>query len=305
MPILILFALILFVLIIMRGLVRFQFKKTFLLTEQEKKFEIQRDIVTKQHKEIEYQKEEIMKSIESAKHIQQSLLPSDDLLKKILKDYFIFYKPRDIVSGDFYWITKKKKRIIIAAADCTGHGVPGAFMSMLGISFLNEIIIREQNLSPNIILNKLRDRVINSLNQSNTEMRNGMDISLAIINEETLQMEFAGAFNSCFVIRNGQLHEIDADNMPIGLLLEKNIDFTRKTFQLEKNDTLYFYSDGFQDQFGGPKGKKLKVKAFRHLLTCIQGKTLNEQGLFLEDYFNQWKGVQNQIDDVMVLGVRV
>jgi serine phosphatase RsbU (regulator of sigma subunit) len=291
--------------LVMYILMKIQYKRLFILNLQEKKFEVQRDIVINQHKKIEYQKEEITSSIIAAKKIQQALLPSESMLKEILKDFFIFYKPRDIVSGDFYWVSKRNKKIIIVAADCTGHGVPGALMSMLGISFLNEIINKEDNIYTAVILNKLRDRIIEALTHNGIEAKEGMDISIAIINEENLEMYFSGAFNSCYVIRNCDIIEIKADSMPIGFMTETDKPFTSQKFQLKEGDHIYFTSDGFQDQFGGPRGKKLKSKIFKEFLLRLQNRPMKEQGMVLEEYFDQWKGLQDQVDDVMVIGICV
>ena len=287
--------------IIIYILVDEQYNMNYSLLEQEKNIEIQRNLVVEKNREISFQKNEITSSIESAKRIQQALLPSRDLLKKHLKQYFLFYKPRDIVSGDFYWVSKIKNKIIVAVGDCTGHGVPGAFVSLLGISFLNDIVIKEHKLSPNIILDILRDRIITSMNQ----IEDGMDISLVVIDEKNKCLEFSGANNSCIIIRNEELIELKGDLMPIGKMVERNGLFTNHKINLEKGDNIYCFSDGIVDQFGGQHGKKLKTKYFIEVLMKMKDKEIEDQYIFLEEFFNYWIQGYEQIDDISVLGIKI
>ena len=262
------------------------------------------------YEQVESKNKEITDSINYAKNIQIALLPGGDYIHEILPERFIFFKPRDIVSGDFYWINKVENKIIVVAADCTGHGVPGAFMSMLGISFLNEIVNKNMITQPDLILNELRNMVISSLNRSDKEVKDGMDIALTTIDTDTYELEFAGAYNPLLLIRQipgteePELVEIKADRMPIGKYLEETEPFTKHKYQLKKNDTIYMFSDGYVDQFGGEKNEKFKIRRFRKLLIAIQNKSMPEQKEILEKVFIKWQGDEDQLDDVIVIGLR-
>ena len=267
------------------------------------------DELSKKNNEITKKNLEITDSINYAKRIQYALLPSGDYIKKILPERFILFKPKDIVSGDFYWLSKVDNKIIIVAADCTGHGVPGAFMSMLGVSFLNEIVTKNKTTEPAEILNCLRAMVIDSLDQNQGESKDGMDIALAVLDTENTLLKFAGAYNSLYLIKANQeqpeIMQIKADRMPIGIHFEIEKQFTTKEIQLCKNDIFYLFSDGYQDQFGGKKNKKFKSKRFRKLLLEIYQKPLEEQQQILDKIIEKWRGDINQIDDIIVVGVRV
>jgi serine phosphatase RsbU (regulator of sigma subunit) len=258
---------------------------------------------------ITEQKKEITDSIEYASRIQNAMLPPGDYIDGLLPERFIIYKPRDIVSGDFYYITEKDGKVICVIADCTGHGVPGAFMSMLGISFLNEIISRHRDLPhSNEILEELRTHVIQSLRQTGRmgESQDGMDLALYIIDPESMKMEFSGANNSLWIFRNGDLIEKKADKMPIGIYY--SIDdqvFTRHNMDLRKGDVLYAFSDGYYDQFGGPMQKKFMIKNFRKMLKQIHNKTMPEQKRIMLETLEQWMADTSQVDDILVMGVRV
>lgn len=258
---------------------------------------------------ITEQKKEITDSIQYASRIQNAMLPPGDYIDSLLPERFIIYKPRDIVSGDFYYITEKDEKIICVIADCTGHGVPGAFMSMLGISFLNEIISRHRDLPhSNEILEELRDHVIKSLHQTGKtgESQDGMDLALYILDRKAGKMEFSGANNSLWIFRNGEMIEKKADKMPIGIYysLEDNA-FTRHDIDLHKGDVVYAFSDGYYDQFGGPMQKKFMIKNFRKLLKQIHRKNLKEQKRILLETLEQWMADISQVDDILVVGVRV
>ena len=304
--------LFIFILIILSFLLFVLIKKQYirnkLLLFQEQNIKKQADLIIKQNNKIKYQKEQIDFSIENAKRIQQAVLPSTTLINDLLADYFIFYKPKDVVSGDFYWISKVDNKVILVTADCTGHGVPGAFMSLLGIIFLNDLINKDKILSADVILNKLREKVISAINQygSSIKQDEGMDLSLIIINKDNLEMEFAGAFNSCYIIRDNEINELKADLMPIGKIdISKIKPFTSKKFQLIKGDNIYCYSDGFKDQFGGPNGTKIKTKLFKEILLKMQEKSMKEQYTLLEKYFLRWKQGYDQTDDVTVIGINI
>ena len=284
-------------------------ERTEEIEESKEEIESQRDVLYKQ-------KQEIIDSINYAQRIQAAVLPSYDFMKEVLNEYFVFFKPRDIVSGDFYWIKKIKKFSFVVAADCTGHGVPGAFMSMLGSSFLNEIVTSRTLDSAGEVLNRLRNKVKKSLHQRGEEgeQKDGMDISLLIIDWETLELQFAGAYNSLYIIRKKEeLEDIEnaydviklkADRQPIGIYLREK-DFTNHIFQLKKGDTLYALSDGYVDQFGGDTGGKFKSGRFQKLLLSFQDKSLEEQKHILGRTFIKWKRDIEQVDDVLIIGIRI
>ncbi len=269
--------------------------------------EIQKKTAEDQRDEITEQKEEIMASIHYARRIQTAVLPPSKFISKILPDhFFILNKPRDIVSGDYYWMAQKGNKTIIAAADCTGHGVPGAFMSLLGVSFLNEVISKMDEIYANNILDKLRDSVINALNQAGTEgiTKDGMDLALCVLDIDTYELQFAGANNPLYLIRNKELIETKADKMPIGLY-DENKPFTNHLFQLQKEDAFYIFSDGFPDQFGGPLGKKFMYKKMKELLVNIQDKPMSVQNEILDKTIEDWRGDLFQVDDMLIIGVKV
>jgi serine phosphatase RsbU (regulator of sigma subunit) len=256
---------------------------------------------------ITEQKKEIMASIGYAKKIQNAMLTPGDFIDSLLPDRFILFRPRDIVSGDFYWLTRKNNKIICVVADCTGHGVPGAFMSMLGIALLNEIVGKNVDLSSNEILDELRILVVKSLRQTGREgeILDGMDISLFILDLERQNVEFSGAHNSLYLLRDGGIIEYKADQMPIGLQVSANIPFTKQLIQVKKGDVLYALTDGFVDQFGGPKGKRFMLKNFKTLLGEIYNKSMDEQKNMLNETLESWMAETSQIDDILVMGIRI
>ncbi len=346
------------------------------INQQKEEITFQRDEIEKNRDEIALKNKDITDSINYAVRIQQAILPTEDFTNEILGEHFILFKPKDIVSGDFYWAAKIKNWLIVAAVDCTGHGVPGAFMSMLGVSFLNEIVRKEEITQPNQVLNELREYVISSLQQSSDrddiapslprreerpywgdviprmpanhtqnlsgfgepdsvsnksskpsaqqdessdKVKDGMDMALIVIDTETNKLQFAGANNPLYLINPNRKEwpkevlpfgedlggaEIKADKMPIGIHEEMK-EFTNNELQLQKGDTLYIFSDGYPDQFGGEKGKKLKYKPFKKLFLNIQDKSMKEQKAVLDKTFEDWKGDLEQLDDVVVIGIRV
>jgi serine phosphatase RsbU (regulator of sigma subunit) len=234
-----------------------QEKKDKLLMEYEiiqknEEIETQRDLAETQWDRISAQKNELTDSITYASRIQSALLPESGYFSKIFSDYFILNKPKDIVSGDFYWLSIKGDKTIVAVADCTGHGVPGAFMSMLGVEFLNEIVNNLGIVQPNKILNNIRDRIIKSMGQTGKsgESMDGMDIALVSIDLENNSLQYAGAFNPLFIIRNNNLSEINGDRMPLGFHLKIDKPFTNHEIEIKANDSIYLFSDGYKDQFG-------------------------------------------------------
>lgn len=262
----------------------------------------------KQKLVIESKQKEIKDSISYAKKIQDAIMTSTVYIEDVLPKSFIFFQPKDVVSGDFYWVYQSSKSdVYIAVADCTGHGVPGAFMSMIGNSLLNEIIIEKKIENTGEILNSLREQIIRSLNQKEgiTDTKDGMDMSLCKINMKSKTVEFSGAYNSLIHISNGKLSTIKGDNQPVSLHYAESKPFTTKLTKLKKDDMIYLYSDGFQDQFGGIKDKKFMSLKFKNLLKEICHLSSQEQYLTLKKEFNEWKGTREQIDDVCVMGVRI
>lgn len=275
-------------------------KANILLEEQNVEISQQRD-------QIFRQKQEITDSIQYASRIQKAIIPPEDILDDSLPDHFIYFRPRDIVSGDFYWLNKKENKTYFTAADCTGHGVPGAFMSMLGIAFMNEIVNKFKNIKANEILNELKKYVVESLHQTGKsgETQDGMDMALCILDHQTNTLQFSGAYNPLILIRNGELIEYKADKMPIGIYHEKNDFFTNHEIKAQKGDCLYVFSDGYVDQFGGEKGKKFFKKRFKEMLLNIHSKPMKEQYQILDQTMKDWRGDYSQIDDILVIGVRV
>jgi len=265
------------------------------------------DITTleKQKEKLRTQNAEITDSISYAKMLQDAMIPTDEILKEFFSDYFIFYQPKDIIGGDFYWIKKAANRIIIAVADCTGHGVPGAFLSVLGITQLDEIILKNQNIRVDEILSQLRTNIIKTLHQKGDDavLDDGMDIAIISYNIDSSEIEYSGAYNSIFHIHNHQLEEIEADQMPIGIY---NCDrpFSLKKFRVSKGDIIYLFSDGYADQFGGTEGKKFKYSSFRNLFLEHHKKSLKKQKSIIKDIFNNWKGTNDQVDDILIVGIR-
>jgi len=251
---------------------------------------------------VEEKSQEITDSIEYAKTIQSAILPSSKVIDEFLKDSFVLYKPKDIVAGDFYWMKAKADRILFAVADCTGHGVPGAMISVVCNNALNRSV-REYNLSdPGQILDKARDIVIQEFEKSETEVRDGMDIAICSLIEDKL--EYAGAHNPLWIIRNGILIETKANKQPIGKF-ENLQPYKTHSFQLEKGDTIYIFSDGYSDQFGGIRGKKYKTTNFKNFLLSIQENSMEKQFSLLDAEFEKWRGSMEQIDDVCVIGLRI
>jgi serine phosphatase RsbU (regulator of sigma subunit) len=259
------------------------------------KLEIKNKIIEEQHKDI-------IDSINYAKRIQQAILKEEEHVSAHLPPHFILFKPKDIVSGDFYWALEKAEYLYVTAADCTGHGVPGAFLTMLGISYLNEINAREEILTPAEILYQLRDKIVKELSRHGTT-KDGMDISLIRLNLKTNELIWAGAFNPLWYIEKGILKEIKADKQPIGYA-EDLKPFTNHTLHLNTNDTVYLFTDGFADQFGGEKGKKYKYKQLEEKLLANSHKPLEEQKQLLHTSFNNWKGNLEQVDDVTIIGIK-
>ncbi len=268
-----------------------------------KKTNNQKIIIEQQNKEVVQKNKEITDSIMYAKKIQYTLLANKELLDKNLQNHFIIFKPKDIVSGDFYWALRKDNFFYLAVCDSTGHGVPGAFMSLLNISFLNEAINEKNIILPNEILNHVRKRLIDNLGLDGSQ--DGMDATLLCFNFDNNEVIYSAAYNAPVIISNNEIKTLKADRMPIGKSPKEHISFTNHYIQTQSGDTIYLFTDGYADQFGGPKGKKFKVKTLLEKLQEISPKTLEEQEKELESNFDKWKGNLEQVDDILIVGIRV
>lgn len=265
-----------------------------------------KDAIQEQKNTLEEKNKEITDSINYAKSIQKALIPSEEKFNSHFKDSFVLLKPKDIVSGDFYWIYETDNIVFYATADCTGHGVPGGFMTMLGLSFLNDIIEVKNIRNPAEVLNLLRDKIVTALKQSGNigENKDGMDICLCCINKQTKELTYAAAHNDLYIIRNNDLHEYKADKQPCGFYHE-NKSFTAHTIQLEEGDCIYTFTDGFADQFGGYNGKKFRYKQFEELLLKNASLPFGEQKHILKTTIDTWRGALEQVDDILVIGVKI
>ncbi len=281
------------------------------ITEQNEKIIKTNEVLKELNETTNRQKDEIITSILYAQRIQSAILPPETDINELLKDNFIFYRPKDIVSGDFYWIRKVKQYIIVVSADCTGHGVPAAFMSMLGMSYLTEIVQRREVTQANQILNELRKQIKLSLRQTadKEESRDGMDIALCVIDSKKNTMQYSGAHNPLYIIKNNNgesvLREIKADPMPVGVHLSHDKPFTNHEIQLEAGDAFYIFSDGFIDQGGGHDNSRFTSAKFKKLLMEIHDQPMPEQKEKLEKSLGNWMGEYPQRDDILVIGVRV
>jgi len=274
------------------------------LMAQRDEIEWQRNNLSQAVKMIEKSKKNITDSIKYARKIQQAAFPSSEMIEMLLPDSFVYFKPKDIVSGDFYWIRQNKNLTYIAVADCTGHGVPGGFMSMLGIAFLNEITNKEINQASHV-LDELRQHMKQSLRQVNDkfEQKDGLDISFCIINIETNVMQFAGANSNLNIIKDFKFEEYKGDKMPIGVY-RKEKPFTNHTVQLDAGDVVYLFSDGYSSQFGGDRNEKFKTKRMFELLTEIHQLPMQTQRSIIGHTMDAWKGENAQIDDILVVGFK-
>ncbi len=272
--------------------------------QQKGEIESQRDYVTEQRDHITKQKKEITDSIEYARRIQDALLSSAEVLRKNFEENFIYYKPKDIISGDFYWFKEFEDIIYVAAADSTGHGVPGAMMSMLGTAILNEIV-SNKTYSPGFILGELRKKIKRSLKQEQKKgSRDGMDIALCRIDKSNKQLEYAGAYNPLFFY-DGELNVIQADRMPVGIHLREKKEFTNHKLSFASGNIIYLFSDGYLDQFGGLKGQKFKSRNFRALIAKSAELNLKEQLKIIAETQNWWIGDREQIDDILIIGIKL
>jgi serine phosphatase RsbU (regulator of sigma subunit) len=282
------------------------------LTEQKFRLQRQNDQIEHQHKLIETKNREITDSIFYAKNIQTSLIPSKLDFEKYFEESFILFKPKDIISGDFYWISDKEGKIVFVTADCTGHGVPGGFMSMLGISMLNEIINEYALTEPALVMSKLRKKVITSLKQKGVsgEHQDGMDLTLMVIDKKEMKLVYSTANHTFYIVRKNEegtfeLKQYKGDKQPVGIYGEKLRPFSQTEVLLQKDDIIYTFTDGYADQFGGPHGKKFKYKQLQEVLLRIAALPLSEQLENLDKTMSSWKRNVEQIDDITVIGIKV
>lgn len=269
--------------------------------------EVAANVIELQNKELELKNKDITDSINYARRIQDAMMPSRDLFSKLFTDSFVLYKPKSIVSGDFFWINQHDQKIFVAAVDCTGHGVPGAFMSLIGIDLFRKITVLKGVEKPSQILELLNENFRKMFDGDHTvHLRDGMDLSFCVIDKQNQTVEYAGAFNPLYVVRNNSIIEFPAERCSIGLNddQDKGIRFTNHLLDLQADDVLYLFSDGYADQFGGPYGKKYKKRRFRHLLLTIHKHSLSRQVEILDQSIESWKGENEQVDDILVIGIR-
>jgi len=267
----------------------------------------QKEEIQEKTKELETLFKQVTDSIHYAKRIQEAILPPLSLVKSILPESFILYKPKDIVSGDFYWIDKKNDWCYFAAVDCTGHGVPGAFMSIVGYNLLKDILNNSNAITPATIMDKMNDGVANTLHSgsSDNQTKDGMDMTLCALNYKTLELQFAGAFNPLYIVRNNELLQFKADKFPIGMFIGEKQHFTNNSIQLQNGDHVYIFSDGYADQFGGSKGKKFMAGNFRELLKEMSKLPIENQSINLNQTIEEWRGNLEQVDDILVIGIKI
>jgi serine phosphatase RsbU (regulator of sigma subunit) len=282
-------------------------EKVKLLWEQSTAIHFEKERINKLKEEVEIKHKEVMDSVTYAKRIQEAILPDKNEIMNHLPESFILFKPRDIVSGDFYWFSHKNDLSYIAAVDCTGHGVPGAFMSMIGNTLLNQIVKEKGISDPGEILHALNEEVNYSLKQKQkeSESRDGMDMAICRFDLKNMELQFAGAMRPLYFVKDGALVEFKTDKFPIGgREYEVPKKFTTQSFKLQKNDTVYMSTDGYADQFS-PNDKKLMTKKFKELILSVHDKKMHEQKEFLDTFVSDWKGNMEQTDDILVIGVRV
>jgi serine phosphatase RsbU (regulator of sigma subunit) len=278
--------------------------KTKVNRELEQKVSERTIELSEQKKIVEERNKDILDSITYARRLQQAILPSDEMWKSGLAESFIFYHPKDIVAGDFYWMEKRENIVFVAAADCTGHGVPGAMVSVVCSNALNRAFIEFGIDDPGILLDKVRELVLDTFAKSMDQVKDGMDISLARIDLSSREIKWAGANNPLWYVSEGMVNEIKANKQPIGVT-DNPSPFTTHTIQLNSGDLIYLFTDGFADQFGGPKGKKFKYKPLQELVLSMAALRMEEQRKLLERTLSEWRGNLEQIDDVCIIGIRM
>lgn len=289
--------------IIFRSL-RITRKQKGIIEEQKKTVEEQKEEVTKQKIIVEEKNKDILDSITYAKRLQDAILPPVSVIENYFPESFVLYKPKDIVAGDFYWMDKEGDVVLIAACDCTGHGVPGAMVSVVCSNALNRALKEFKIRTTGMILDKVREMVLETFQKNEGEVKDGMDVSFCAINIKTGEAEWSGAYNPLWYISGGEMKEITADKQPIGKY-DKQAPFTTHKLNLQKGDVLYLFTDGYADQFGGPKGKKFKFRQMQQLMADSYKLSMKKQKQALEESFENWKGKLEQTDDVCVIGIRI
>jgi serine phosphatase RsbU (regulator of sigma subunit)/HAMP domain-containing protein len=267
----------------------------------------QKEEIQHKNQELEILYKQVTDSIHYAKRIQEAILPPPALFKDLLPNSFVLYKPKDIVSGDFYWLDKKGDNVYFAAVDCTGHGVPGAFMSIVGSNLLKDAVNNTDLYAPAEIMDKLNEGVSSTLHVGITEKqtKDGMDMTLCALNFKTLELQYSAAFNPLYLIRDGHLMQCRADKFPVGAFVGEKQKFSNNMIKLQKGDMIYIFSDGYADQFGGPKGKKFMAGNFRSLLMDVSKLPSNEQKQKLDETVEKWRGNLEQVDDILIIGVKI
>jgi serine phosphatase RsbU (regulator of sigma subunit) len=263
--------------------------------------------IEEQNEKLEELYTDVTASIRYAKRLQDSILPTDQFIKKVLPESFVLFKPKDIVSGDFYWCVETEEKVLFASVDCTGHGVPGAFMSLIGANALNQIINKQVDNPAEILnqLNKLSSDALNKSEEGRDKVRDGMDMAICAISKDGKTLEYAGANNPLYLIRDEELIITKADKFAIASFEDGDQQYQNHRFEVQKGDILYVFSDGYADQFGGVKGKKFMYRQFRELLMHIKNKPMNEQKEILDSKLEDWRGQFEQVDDILVIGVRI
>ncbi|HXB10451.1 MAG TPA: SpoIIE family protein phosphatase, partial [Bacteroidia bacterium] len=279
-------------------------KANEIITQQKEEVEKQKTLVEHQKALVEEKNRDILDSITYAKRLQDAILPPLSIINQYLPQSFVLYKPKDIVAGDFYWLERTADTILIAAADCTGHGVPGALVSVVCSNALNRTVKEFGITEPGKILDKVRELVLETFEKSEDNVQDGMDISLCCLNTQTLEIQWSGANNSLWYIQNKELKEVEPNKQPIGKYYNATAFNTHK-LNLQKGDALYLFTDGYADQFGGEKGKKFKYKQMQQLIVNNTQLTMAQQKELLNKEFEGWKGNLEQVDDVLVIGIRI
>ena len=297
--------------LVLVGIVFFVLLVAFLIYIQLRQKKKANELLAQKNAEISAQKQKITDSIHYAHRIQKAVLTPREEILHVFAGHFIYFQPRELVSGDFYLLSETKGYVVVSAVDCTGHGVPGAFMSMLGISFLNEILSSYdpagKDFSAATILNQMREKIILSLHQTGArkETKDGMDMSICLFEPGLKKVHFAGAHNSMYLIRNNELQQFDADKMPISIHRNAEKPFTNHEIPLQKDDCIYLFTDGYADQPGGEKGRKFLSRNLKQLLLDIHTRNMNEQKAILQQTFENWKNGYPQRDDILILGIKI
>jgi serine phosphatase RsbU (regulator of sigma subunit) len=295
-----------FIIMLVILLFEYRLKKLKVNCQNLEKKELAAREILNQRNSLSSRNREFEESLRYANRIQRAMLTTDDEVHRLFPESFIFQLPKDIVSGDFYWAKEIDGSVFFSVADCTGHGVPGAFMSLIGLEFFRQIVVERGFRKPSSVLSEMNSQ-FNKVFEKHDDfvLKDGIDLSFCAFHIDRMELEFSGAFHSLYIIRNNEILEIKGDRKSVGPSygLEDNT-FTNQLVKLEEDDIIYMFSDGYPDQFGGPEGKKFKYRRFRHLLLYIQKFPMEEQQKILHDYINKWMGELNQIDDITIVGIK-